>query len=314
MPEKVIAILPTAERKPVVRLNMPLAPIEMLLVLGMIIWGTHYSVAKAALSVLPPFLFNALRFSAAVATLYLIMRASSESFALKRSAILRLIFTSFLLHVLYQVFFINGLRYTTVANSVLISTIAPVGVIIVNILLRRERGSWRLFSGMSLAFGGVLIVILSRYADQIGLGTPTTLLGDALTVIGTFIWVGMTFSLRTLMTDNPVIPTSFWLLLCGTVLDACIAIPETLHFDWSLLTWEVGLAVLYSGVVSIGIGGAIWNLALKRIGASRTASFLNLQPIVAAFVAVIFLGEPFTLWLVLGIGLVIVGMTRLRIG
>lgn len=169
-----IAILPTAERKPVVRLSMPLAPIEMLLVLGMIIWGTHYSVAKAALSVLPPFLFNALRFSAAVATLYLIMRASSELFALKRSAILRLIFTSFLLHVLYQVFFINGLRYTTVANSVLISTIAPVGVIIVNILLRRERGSWRLFSGMSLAFGGVLIVILAlcrsnrlRHADDL---------------------------------------------------------------------------------------------------------------------------------------------------
>jgi drug/metabolite transporter (DMT)-like permease len=107
---------------------------------------------------------------------------------------------------------------------------------------------------------------------------------------------------------------SFWLLVCGAIFDALIAIPDALSFDWSLLTWEIGLAVLYSGMVAIAVGGTIFNLALKRIGASRTAIFVNLQPIVAAFVAIIFLGEPFTLWLVLGIGLVIIGMMRLRIG
>lgn len=318
VPEKTLAALPIRdaqpERKSVARFALPLTPMELLLVLGMIIWGTHYSIAKAALEVLPPFLFNAFRFSVGVVALYVVMRASGESFAFKRSAIPRLLFTSFLLHVVYQAFFINGLRYTTVANSVLINTIAPIGVVIVNILTRRERGSWRMFSGMGLAVGGVLIVILSRYADQIGIGTQTTLLGDVLTLIGIFVWIGMTFSLRELMADNPVMAASFWLLVCGAILDSFIAIPDALHFDWSLLTWEVGLAILYSGVIAIAVGGTIWNLALKRIGASRTAAFLNLQPIVAAFVAVIFLSEPFTLWLVLGICLVIIGMTRLRMG
>lgn len=282
--------------------------------LGMIIWGTHYSIAKAALDVLPPFLFNAFRFSTGVIALYLVMRVNGESFFFRRSAIPRLIFTSFLLHVVYQAFFINGLRYTTVANSVLINTTAPIGIVIINILLRRERGSWRAFSGMALAVGGVLIVILSRYADQVGIGTHTTLLGDVLTMLGILAWIAMTFSLRELMADNPVMAASFWLLLCGAILDAFIAIPDALSFDWSLLTWEVGLAVLYSGAIAIAVGGTIWNLGLKRIGASRTAAFVNLQPIVAALVAVLFLGEAFTLWLVLGIGLVIIGMTRLRIG
>ncbi len=318
MPEKTLAAVPVEslrpERKPTPRLALPLTPMELLLVLGMIIWGTHYSIAKAALDVLPPFLFNAFRFSVGVMALYSVMRASGESFAFKRSALPRLIFTSLLLHVVYQAFFINGLRYTTVANSVLINTIAPIGVVIVNILSRRERGSWRMFSGMALAVGGVLIVILSRYADQIGIGTPTTLLGDILTLIGIVAWIVMTFSLRELMADNPVMAASFWLLVCGALLNVCIAIPTAVAFDWSLLTWEVGLAILYSGAVAIAVGGTIWNLALKRIGASRTAAFINLQPIVAAFVAVIVLGEPFTLWLVLGISLVIIGMTRLRMG
>ncbi|MFQ3535386.1 MAG: DMT family transporter [Aggregatilineales bacterium] len=318
MPEKTIAALPVSnaqpEREPTVRFALPLAPMELLLVLGMIIWGTHYSIAKAALDVLPPFLFNAFRFSTGVIALYLVMRVNGESFFFRRSAIPRLIFTSFLLHVVYQAFFINGLRYTTVANSVLINTTAPIGIVIINILLRRERGSWRAFSGMALAVGGVLIVILSRYADQVGIGTHTTLLGDVLTMLGILAWIAMTFSLRELMADNPVMAASFWLLLCGAILDAFIAIPDALSFDWSLLTWEVGLAVLYSGAIAIAVGGTIWNLGLKRIGASRTAAFVNLQPIVAALVAVLFLGEAFTLWLVLGIGLVIIGMTRLRIG
>lgn len=318
MPQKTIAALPIAdghsERESARKLALPLSPMDGLLILCMIIWGTHYSIAKAALDVLPPFLFNAFRFSAGLVALYAVMKVSGESFAFKRSAIPRLIFTSFLLHVVYQAFFINGLRYTTVANSVLINTIAPIGVVLVNLVLRRERGSKRLFSGMALAISGVLIVVLSRYAGQIQIGDQATLLGDVLTLIGIAAWVAMTFSLRELMADNPVMSASFWLLLCGAVLDALIAIPDALRFDWSLLTWEVGLAVLYSGMVAIAIGGTIWNLALKRIGASRTAAFVNLQPIVAAFVAVIFLGEPFTLWLVLGIGLVIIGMMRLRIG
>jgi drug/metabolite transporter (DMT)-like permease len=248
-----------------------------------------------------------------MAALYAVMKASGESFALRRSAIPRLIFTSFLLHVVYQAFFINGLRYTTVANSVLINTIAPIGVVLVDVVLRRERGGWRLFSGMALAIGGVLTVVLSRYAGQIEIGNQMTLLGDVLTLIGIVVWVAMTLSLRELMAGNPVMSVSFWLLVCGAILDTFIAIPDALSFDWSLLTIEIGLAVLYSGMVAIAIGGTIFNLALKRIGASRTAIFVNLQPIVAAFVAIIFLGEPFTLWLVLGIGLVIIGMLRLRV-
>lgn len=314
MPEKTIAALPVTEGKPLARFWLPLSPMDALLVLCMILWGTHYSVAKAALDVLPPFLFNAFRFSVGAAALFVLLKASGESFAFRRSAIPRLIFTSFLLHGVYQAFFVNGLRHTSVANSVLINTAAPIGVVLMNILLRRERGSRRMFSGMALAVGGVLVVIFSRYAGQIGIGGSTTLLGDALTMTGIIAWIAMTFSLRELMADNPVMATSFWLLVCGAVLDSIIAIPDALSFDWSLLTWEVWLAVIYSGAVAIAVGGTIWNLALKRIGASRTAAFINLQPIVAAFVAVVFLGEAFTLWLVLGIGLVIIGMTRLRMG
>jgi drug/metabolite transporter (DMT)-like permease len=318
VPQKTIAALPItdarAEGKPAARFAAPLTSMDWLLILCMIIWGTHYSIAKAALEVLPPFLFNALRFSAGMAALYAVMKVSGESCALKRSAIPRLIFTSFLLHVIYQAFFINGLRYTTVANSVLINTIAPIGVVLVDVVLRRERGGWRLFSGMALAIGGVLTVVLSRYAGQIEIGNQMTLLGDVLTLIGIVVWVAMTLSLRELMAGNPVMSVSFWLLVCGAILDTFIAIPDALSFDWSLLTSEIGLAVLYSGMVAIAIGGTIFNLALKRIGASRTAIFVNLQPIVAAFVAIIFLGEPFTLWLVLGIGLVIIGMLRLRVG
>jgi len=311
-----------SERAPLPSTPVPAVPIRSLkgltladgmLVLVMFIWGTHYSVAKAAVDVLPPFLYNALRFSVAAITVGISLRVSNVKLTLPRREWLPIIKVGFLSFVVYQVFFMQGLRNTVVAHSVLIITAAPIGVVLFNIARKRERGSKRIYLGMVLAVGGVLAVILSRYAGQFDFGS-STLLGDGLTIISAVIWVLATLALRGVLDQNPALVANFWSLAWGALFALILGIPDALNFNWSSIQPGIILAILYSAVVSIGFAGTLWAYGLKRLGSSRASLFLNLQPIIAAGVAILFLGEPFTIWLVLGMSLVLFGMWQIRRG
>lgn len=303
-----------AQAAPDERRLLGLSPTDWLLVFAMIIWGAHYSIAKAAVDVLPPFVFGAFRFTTGAITVGLIMRVTGESFHIPRREIPRVILIAIALYGVYQSLFINGLKLTTVAHSVLIQTAAPAGVVLFNIITRRERGSGGIWLGIALAVAGVCTVIFSRYAGQIAIGGASTLAGDALTLAGVIVWVGVTLAMRFLMSRNNVMAATFWLLVIGSGIVTALGLPDFATFDWALLDINMILAILFSGCIAIAVAGSIWNTALKKIGASRTAQYVNLQPIVAAAVAVIFLGEPFTIWLVIGMVLVLYGMYRVRVG
>jgi drug/metabolite transporter (DMT)-like permease len=120
--------------------------------------------------------------------------------------------------------------------------------------------------------------------------------------------------MRKPMARNPVIVASFWMLCSGSLIAGVLAVPDALRYDWSRVDAATLVAVCYSAWVAIVIAGTIWNTGLARLGSSRTAIYVNLQPIIAALTAAIFLGEPFTVWLVLGTALVLAGMWRLRLG
>jgi drug/metabolite transporter (DMT)-like permease len=48
------------------------------------------------------------------------------------------------------------------------------------------------------------------------------------------------------------------------------------------------------------------------LGTTRTTVYTYLQPIVAAVTAILFLGESFTLWLVVGAALVLIGLVLVK--
>ncbi|GAB4546203.1 MAG: DMT family transporter [Anaerolineae bacterium] len=315
MPQQTIASIPIDDphAAPVATPPARFTTMDGLLVLTMIIWGTHYSVAKVAVDTLPPFVFNAFRLSIGVGMSFILLKASGEKLTISRRAIPRLVITALLLYGAYQLAFLNGLRLTVVSHSVLINSIAPAGVVLANIFLKRERGTRRIYLGMAMALIGVVVVVLSRFSDNLGFA-DTTLYGDLLTFLGVLLWIVITLSMRTLMSNNPVLATSFWMLVCGVCIVYVIALPDLMVFDWSTLDWGIVAAIVFSGAIAMSLAGTLWNLGLRKLGASRTANYVNLQPIVAAIFAALFLNEALTVWLIIGICLVLYGMSRVQLG
>ena len=157
------------------------------LIFLMVIWGLHFVVLKSALTIMPPLMYNALRFGIGTIMLGVILKANGQRIMLPRREILALAWVSFLGYALYQAVFTTGLSKTTVANNALIISSTPVWIVLYNALRGHERLTHRLLLAVGLTLGGVAVVILSRYAGELAIGS-TTLVGDLLSVVASWIW------------------------------------------------------------------------------------------------------------------------------
>ena len=281
-----------------------------MLVVVMVIWGANFVVVKSVVDAMPPFVFNALRYMLACVVLGVVFKASGATLTMPRAQWLPLIGIS-VFNLGYQVFFLYGLKSTTVANNVLIITTVPVWVVIFNAVRSQERLSRPATVGIFLALAGVVTVVVSRYAGQLSFGAAT-LVGDGLSLLASWTWAINVLASRKPLQRTPTLPATFWLTVWTTIWLVIMAIPDLLRMTWSTITPRLALSMCYSGILSTGLGSVIFNRGIKVLGAAHTAVYTYLEPIVAAAAAILFLGEAFTIWLVIGAMMVILGLILVK--
>ena len=137
------------------------------------------------------------------------------------------------------------------------------------------------WAGFALAAGGLV------YLVSPGVTAPTPL-GAALMTVAGIAW-GV-YSLRGRGLDNPLAATA------GNFLRAApMALALSLLLYGRAHASPAGiLLALASGALTSGIGYVIWYAALKGLSAIRAAAVQLSVPPIAAFAAVLFLGEPLT--------------------
>ena len=72
--------------------------------------------------------------------------------------------------------------------------------------------------------------------------------------------------------------------------------------------WSSVAGTLYLALVVTALGYLVWNWALRRVKAARAAIFLCVQPVAGALLGVVLLGEPLTVFTLLGGGLIVGGL------
>ncbi len=116
-----------------------LTPLDGLLLLVILIWGSNFSLVKTAIEEIPTFGFNTLRMATACLVLLTVSRLNGEA-APDRGDWPRLITLGFFGHCWYRLAFVTGLERTTVANSSLILGCMPIAVMVLNALSGRLEG------------------------------------------------------------------------------------------------------------------------------------------------------------------------------
>ncbi len=192
--------------------------------------------------------------------------------------------------VLNQICFIEGLARTTPTHSALINTTIPVLTLAFAVLLGREKLRRESALGVAFAMTGVLVLLR---VDRLELrGEWFT--GDLLTQLNAASFsFFLVISRRTVQRIGAVRSTAV-LLGWGALGLLFYGGPEAAAVPRTAWTPALILMAAYAVVFPTIVAYFLNNWALARVDSSQVALFVYLQPILAATLSVILLGEVLT--------------------
>lgn len=276
---------------------------ELLLVVMAVIWGVNFSVVKYGTQVMEPLAYNALRMSigCAVLMVFALWRPGMRATTRDR---LQLMALGVLGHCLYQVLFINGIARTRAGTASLVVAASPAVVALVARAYGHEKLPLRAVVGIALSITGVVLVL----GGTISADGASHLVGDLMILAAVVAWAFYTTLLLPFTKRVDALRLAAWTLLGGVIPLVVIAAPALLRTEWGAVTPLTWSAVLYSGLMAMVVAYLLWYRGVKEIGATRTAMFGNLQPIVAILVAWVALAEVPTAFQGAGAATVIGGL------
>jgi drug/metabolite transporter (DMT)-like permease len=257
-----------------------------------LVWGSNFSLIKAALRQMPELGFNSLR----MALGSLLFAAIIQQRHGLRAVVVRLeprdwiglVTLGVIGHFLYQLLFMAGVARTSVANSSLVFGCTPVTVALLSSSLGHERITPVRWAGVLLSLAGIYLVV--GQANQQG----ASLAGDLLILAAMLCWAAYTVGSRSLLTrHSPLVVTGVTMTI-GSALYVPFGVPSLLRLDWTGVTWWAWALLVYSAVFALVVAYLIWYTAVQRVGNNRTSIYSNVVPLVAMAVAAAVLGEPMT--------------------
>lgn len=183
------------------------------------------------------------------------------------------------------------------AASLLVNT-GPIFTVLMAAAFLEERLTSRAFLGLLISFGGAAVIALST-GDDLSLNpwALLVLLAAALQAVSFIIQ-------KPLSAHYKPFEITCYALWFGTLFSLS-ALPG---FGDSVRSapWHATLAVVYLGICPAALAYVSWAYVLSRLPAGRAASYLYAVPVLAFFIAWVWLGEVPALLTVLG-GLLALG-------
>ncbi len=283
------------------------------LVVLTLIWGVNFAVVKGALDFVPAMAFNGLRFPLASLTVYLILRARGPLAMPERRDWLRIAMLGIGGNGIYQLLFIHGLDRTTAGNTALLLATVPVWTALLAAVLREGNLDRWVVGGIGATLAGMFLVVTGGSAE-VGLG-GATLAGDLMAAAAAILWAVYTVGSRGLILRYGSVPVTAWTLWSGSVVLVLLGVPEMAALDWRAVPLVAGWgAVVFAGVLALGLSYVLWYRGVHRLGSARTATYSNLVPVVALLTAWALLGEVPSALQWLGAAVIISGIVLARVG
>jgi drug/metabolite transporter (DMT)-like permease len=277
-----------------------------MLLTTVVLWALNLSVTKYILEQgLEPLSYATVRYALAGAIFVVLTLAVERTLRIERRHVLVLAFAAVTLW-LNQLCFVFALDQTTASTIGLILGAIPIFAALFGVALGRERLNRRFWLGAGVSFLGVGLVAIGAGSEVSG-GYVGILLG--LGICAT--WAAYSVAVAPLMTTYSPSRVSAVVIPCTWVLLVLAGIPQTTKQDWDL-GWEVWALLVFATIGPLVLTNILWFRSISRIGPARATLAANLQPFVAAVLAVILLSEPLGLLQILGGLLIASGIALAR--
>ncbi len=276
--------------------------------LAALIWSGNFIIAKGVNKEIPPLSLNFYRWViASVIILPFAIKQFKAEWKLVRRSWHFFFWISLNGIALFNTFVYIGAHYTSAINLALIGTTSsPIMSVIFARIFLKEKIGWMKLAGMIVCTIGVLF-LLSRgnFQNLLSLHFST---GDLWVLLAAFSFAVYNTMVKKKPTGISPINFLFVIFSFGTLM----MLP---FFAWELYSstpveWNGNLifSILYLGIAASVICFLIWNIAISKLGAGRTALFGNLIPVFSSIEAAIILHEDFTWIHITSMAIVFVGI------
>jgi drug/metabolite transporter (DMT)-like permease len=269
------------------------------------IWGASFLFMRMGAAEFGAFATAGLRVAIAAAFLTPILWLSGHWGELQRKAVTILFVGLLNSGIPFALFSYAVLSISTGLTSILNATVPLFGAVVAWLWLNDRPGNARI-SGLIIGFGGVLLLAGEIASFKPG-GTGWAVLACLLAAV--CYAIAASFTKRYLTGVHPLATAT------GSQIGATIGLAVPTFWFWphnmpGLKPW---LALLALGVVCTGIAYTLYFRLIECAGPARALAVTFVVPVFALTYGGLFLGEQFTLWMLM-CGVIIVCGTALTTG
>jgi drug/metabolite transporter (DMT)-like permease len=269
------------------------------------IWSSAFTSSRIVVEYWPPFLVLTVRFLFSGLVALGIGFAAGQRIRLSRSEWRAVVVFGVCQNALYLGLFHYAMQTVEAGLAAIIASALPLCVAALGRGFFGQRLAPVAVAGLFIGFAGVLVIMAGR------LGHGLDWSGVAACVVGVLALAVATLTLR-----NAAASGSLWIVVGLQMIVGAVALfPASLVLE----TWQVAVdlrflaAFLYSALISGVVATMVWFVLVRRIGATRAATFHFLNPFLGVAIAALVLGERVTARDLLGVAIIMAGILAVQL-
>jgi drug/metabolite transporter (DMT)-like permease len=269
-------------------------------------WGTTFLGIRIGIETIPPFLLAGIRnlISGFIIFFYLLFQRKLEP--VNPRQFLRAFILAIMMIVLANGLTTYSEKYITSGLASLISTLSPFFVLILNLILGKEKLSIKTTLGILLGMFGIFLIYQNSLSDLLNpeyrQGVFAILIAVLMWAIGTIITKkGSENSLTMLMN------VSVQMIIAGIILTAIqfILTPTISTENWSLRSVA---AMIYLAIFGSVVGYVSYSYLITQMSSTKVSVLSYVNVVVALFLGWLILDEIITSRIIIAASLIIGGV------
>lgn len=257
------------------------------------IFGANFSVLKSVTpSAIHPLALNITRILCTTLLFWIFFIFKPERIKPTKNDLLRFILCGAVGVAFNQLFFIKGVALTTSIHAALLMLVTPILITFIAALVLKEKLNMLKISGLALGIGGAVNLILQKESAQ---SASDILRGDIFIIINSMLYAFYLVMVRPLMEKYTTFQVIRMVFTVGLFFILPFGWNEFVNTDWAALQPGHWAAIAFV-VVCATFFAYLFNIyGVSVLGASATGAYIYTQPVFAAVIAMVFMGEQFTI-------------------
>ncbi|HTB08062.1 MAG TPA: EamA family transporter [Bacteroidia bacterium] len=265
------------------------------------IYGANFTIVKSVQEAhIPPFALVLLRAFSSM-TLFWLTSFFVAHEKIERKDFIKVMMLGVFGVALNQLLFIKGLYQTTPINASIIMMFNPAIVMLIEIIFLNAKALPMRVAGIVMGIFGTSVLLL--FGNAISAHT-----GDVMVLINCISWGIYLVMVKPLMIKYKTVTIVKWVFAFGTIYVLPFGWPEARIFDPSHVSIVSWICIGYVVVASTYIAYFLNTYALAELSPSIASTYIYLQPIIAAAIAIYLKKEELDWIKVTSAVLVIVGI------